>query len=126
VITAHGGDCLARAEVRIGELKATIRLARKLIDGLPEGPINGWKPVKMATQAKIPAGQAYVAIESPRGAVGTYAVCAPPGTSPYRLKLRSPSLHALSCLPYILPGEMVSDAVAILGSVDPIMGEVDR
>lgn len=126
VIVATGGDCRARTEVRLGEMRATIRLARKLLDGIPEGPINGWKPVKMATQAKIVAGQAYVAIESPRGEVGTYAIAAPPGTSPYRLKLRSPSLHALSCLPYVLPGEMVSDAIAILGSIDPIMGEVDR
>ena len=47
-------------------------------------------------------------------------------TCPYRLKIRSPSLHALSAIPYILPGQAVSDAVAILGSLDPIMGEVDR
>ena len=66
-------------------------------------------------------------MESPRGELGTFVVAggdAP--TCPYRLKIRAPSLHALSALPYILPGANVSDAVAILGSLDPIMGEVDR
>jgi NADH-quinone oxidoreductase subunit D len=74
---------------------------------------------------KIPPGQTYAAIETPRGELGGWLVS--DGTQfPYRFKIRPPSLHALSSLPYVLPGHTVSDAVAILGSLDPIMGEVDR
>jgi len=66
-------------------------------------------------------------VESPRGELGTYVIGGGANnTAPYRLKFRAPSLHALSALPYILPGERFSDAIAILGSLDPIMGEVDR
>jgi NADH-quinone oxidoreductase subunit D len=125
VITAQGGDCLARARVRLGEMRESIRLVREMVDAVPEGPINGYRPVKLPVQAKIAPGQTYVAIETPRGELGSYLIS--DGTQfPYRLKLRPPSLHALSALPYIIPGGTVSDAVAILGSMDPIMGEVDR
>jgi NADH-quinone oxidoreductase subunit D len=125
VVTAQGGDCLARARVRLGEMRESVRLVRELVDAIPEGPINGYRPVKLPVQTKIPPGQTYVAIETPRGELGTYLIS--DGTQfPYRLKIRPPSLHALSALPYIVPGGTVSDAVAILGSMDPIMGEVDR
>jgi len=125
VVTAKGGDCLARAQVRLGEMRESVRLVREMVEGVPEGSINSGKPVKLPVQTKIPAGQVYVAIETPRGELGTYLVS--DGTQfPYRLKIRPPSLHALSALPYIIPGGNVSDAVAILGSLDPIMGEVDR
>jgi len=125
VVTAQGGDCLARAQVRVGEMRESIRLVLAMIDGIPEGGINGGKAVKLPVQTKIPVGQTYVGIETPRGELGTWLVA--DGTQfPYRLKIRPPSLHALSALPYILPGQSVSDAVAILGSLDPIMGEVDR
>jgi NADH-quinone oxidoreductase subunit D len=125
VVTALGGDCLARAQVRLGELRESVRLVREMVDAVPEGSINSGKPIKLTVQTKIPPGQVYVAIETPRGELGTYLIS--DGTQfPYRLKIRPPSLHALSALPYIIPGGTVSDAVAILGSVDPIMGEVDR
>jgi NADH-quinone oxidoreductase subunit D len=125
VVTARGGDCLARAQVRLGELRESVRLVRETVDAVPEGSINSGKPIKLTVQTKIPPGQVYVAIETPRGELGTYLIS--DGTQfPYRLKIRPPSLHALSALPYIIPGGTVSDAVAILGSVDPIMGEVDR
>jgi NADH-quinone oxidoreductase subunit D len=125
VVTAQGGDCLARARVRLGEMRESVRLVREMVDALPEGSINGYRPVKLPVQTKIPPGQTYVAIETPRGELGTYLIS--DGTQfPYRLKIRPPSLHALSALPYIVPGATVSDAVAILGSMDPIMGEVDR
>ena len=106
-------------------MRESVRLVREMVDAVPEGSINSGKPVKLPVQTKIPPGQVYVAIETPRGELGTYLVA--DGTQfPYRLKIRPPSLHALSALPYILPGGTVSDAVAILGSLDPIMGEVDR
>ena len=125
VALAQSGDCFARAVVRLAEIKESIRIARAMIDGIPEGPINGGRAIKQPAQAKIPAGQSYTAIETPRGELGTYVI-ADGSPNAYRLKIRPPSLHALSALPYILPGATVSDAVAILGSVDPIMGEVDR
>ncbi|MBE2250784.1 MAG: NADH-quinone oxidoreductase subunit D [Myxococcus sp.] len=125
VATARGGDCYARTEVRVAELVESLRLCRALLDGMPEGPINSGKPTKLPVQTKLPAGQQYVGIETPRGELGTWVI-ADGSQHPYRLKLRPPSLHALSALPYLLPGQTVSDAIAILGSLDPIMGEVDR
>jgi len=125
VVTATGGDCLARAKVRLGEMRESIRLIREMVDNIPAGAINSGKPIKVPLQTKIPPGQTYVAIETPRGELGTYVI-SDGSQFPYRLKIRPPSLHALSALPYILPGATVSDAVAILGSLDPIMGEVDR
>ncbi len=127
VVTRTAGDCLARAQVRFDELRESIRLARAALDGMPEGPISGYKAIRQPTQVKVTAGQVYVGIETPRGELGTFVMGGgEPPTAPYRLKIRPPSLHALSALPYILPGATVSDAVAILGSLDPIMGEVDR
>lgn len=124
--TAQGGDCYARTVVRMAEVRESLRLVRALVQALPEGPLSSVKPAKNVNHTKIPTGQAYVAVEGPRGEVGAYVIAAAPGTSPYRFKIRAPSLHALSALPYILPGHVVADAVAILGSLDPIMGEVDR
>jgi NADH-quinone oxidoreductase subunit D len=124
-VVEDGGDCLARAKVRIREMRESVRLVTSMVDGVPEGPINGGKAIKLPVQYKIPPGQTYAAIETPRGELGTYLI-SDGSQFPYRLKIRPPSLHALSALPYVLPGCTVSDAVAILGSLDPIMGEVDR
>lgn len=128
VATATAGDCQARAQVRVAELRESIRLVREGLAGLPEGGINGGKPIKMPQQFKTMSGQAYVGIDTPRGELGTFVVAGggDKGTAPYRCKIRAPSLHALSALPWILPGHTVSDVVVILGSLDPIMGEVDR
>ena len=128
VMTETAGDCQARSLVRIREIRESIRIVRELIDNVPEGPICGHKPIKIVSQDRAQSGQAYACLESPRGELGTFVIGggANKGASPYRLKIRSPSLHAVSCLPYVLPGHTVSDAVAILGSVDPIIGEVDR
>jgi NADH-quinone oxidoreductase subunit D len=127
VVVRGGGDCLARAEVRFAEMRESIRLVRAALDGMPEGPICGYKPIRQPTMAKATAGQVYASLESPRGELGTFVVAGgDTPTSPYRLKIRAPSIHALSAVPYIVPGHTVSDAVAILGSLDPIMGEVDR
>ena len=128
VFTEKAGDCQARTLIRVREIRESIRIVRALIDGVPEGPICGHRPIKIAAQDRAAGGQAYTALESPRGELGTYVIGggANKGASPYRLKIRPPSLHAAACLPYVRPGHTVSDAIAILGSVDPIMGEVDR
>ena len=122
------GDCMARYRVRVAELRESIRIVRLLIDNVPEGPISGGRPIKQPGQFQAKAGQVYVALETPRGELGTYLIAGggKMGDTPYRLKIRPPSLHALSCVPYVFPGHSLSDAVAILGSLDPIMGEVDR
>ncbi|MCC7385773.1 MAG: NADH-quinone oxidoreductase subunit D [Deltaproteobacteria bacterium] len=128
VFVESAGDCWARYKVRVQEMQESIRIARMLIDSVPAGPLCSMKPIRMVSAHKIASGQAYVAIETPRGELGTYLIGGGDnkGTSPYRLKIRPPSLHALAVVPYIFPGHTLSDAVAILGSLDPIMGEVDR
>ena len=128
VFVEDAGDCWARFKVRVQEMRESIRVARTLVDNLPAGPICSTKPLKMVGQHKLPSGQVYVGIETPRGELGTWLIGggANKGSSPYRLKIRPPSLHALSVIPYLLPGSTLSDAIAILGSLDPVMGEVDR
>jgi NADH-quinone oxidoreductase subunit D len=122
------GDCLARTTVRILEMRESIRIVREIIGSVPEGPILGMKPGKSPSHIKIGPGQHYRCLESPRGELGTYLIGGGKNrnASAYRLKIRSPSLHAAACIPYIFPGHTVSDAIAILGTLDPIMGEVDR
>lgn len=119
------GDCFARYEVRMAELRESVRLVLELVDNIPEGPIAALKPVKLPTAYKGKAGIGYAAIEGPRGELGTHVIA--DGTDkPYRCKIRSPSYHAVSLIPYLAPGANVSDIVVTLGSLDPIMGEVDR
>lgn len=121
------GDCYARASLRILEMRESIRLARLFLDGLPEGPISATKPIAGPASVRIPKGQVYVGVEGPRGELGTYLIAGGErGTAAYRLKIRPPSLHSLAAIPYLLPGNLLSDVIAILGSLDPIMGEVDR
>jgi len=74
---------------------------------------------------KVPEGETYVAVESPRGELGCYLV-ADGGAKPYRLHIRGPSFVNLQSLPVMLRGGLVADAVAVISSVDPVMGEVDR
>ncbi len=128
VFTENAGDCFARTLVRLNEMRESIRIVREIVDSVPEGPILGIKPGKSPSHIKIDAGQRYVCLESPRGELGSYVIGGGKnrGSSAYRLKIRSPSLHAVSCIPYLFPGHTVSDAIAILGTLDPIMGEVDR
>lgn len=120
-----GGDVYARYLVRMAELRESIRLVLDLIDGIPEGPIGSLKPVKLPGAYKPKAGQAYVAVEGPRGELGTWVIS--DGTeNPYRCKIRPPSYHAMSLIPYLAPGNNLSDIIVTLGSLDPILGEVDR
>lgn len=128
VAVEEAGDCVARGKVRLAEMRESIRIVRELIGSVPEGPLSGMKPTKTPVQVKIPKGQGYACLESPRGELGTYLIGGGgnKNASPYRLKIRPPSQYAVSCLPYILPGHTVSDAIVILGSCDPIIGEVDR
>ena len=119
------GDCEARYLVRMIEFRQSIRIVRQALDGLPEGPISSRPGVKSLAQVKVPKGEAYARVEGPRGEVGCYLVS--DGTNkPYRMKWRGASFSNLAVLPHILPGTSVADVVAIMGSVDPVFGEVDR
>ncbi len=130
VATDPGGDCFSRYVVRVDEMRESIRIATELLAGVPEGPICSLKPVKLPGAVKAKHGQGvYSSIESPRGELGTFVVgntVRRQSAIPYRCKIRSPSMHLLQLLPYICPGNNISDIIVTLGSLDPIMGEVDR
>lgn len=119
------GDCYARYRVRMAEFRESIRLVRLALEGLPEGPISSRPGVKSVGQVRVPKGEGYMRVEGPRGEVGCYLV-ADGSAKPYRLKWRGASFSNLSILPHVLPGHKVADVVAIMGSVDPVFGEVDR
>ena len=119
------GDCYARYKVRMVEFRESIRIVRQILDGLPEGPISSRPGVKAVAQVRVPKGEMYARVEGPRGEVGCYLV-GDGGPRPYRMKWRGASFSNLAVLPHIIPGHSVADVVAIMGSVDPVFGEVDR
>jgi len=146
VAIGSAGDCYDRYLVRIEEMRQSVRILRQVIEHLPSGPINAvdWKnvlPPKARVMTKMeelihhfivvtegidaPAGEVYFAAENPKGELGFY-INSKGGGVPHRLKIRAPSFVNLSILPELLPGSMMSDVVAILGSLDFVMGECDR
>lgn len=121
VVTRSSCDCLGRYLVRIEEMRQSIRIIQQCLDQLPEGEVRA----KVGRVVKPPAGEAYGRVESPRGEFGCYVV-SDGGTSPLRVRLRAPSFFHLAVLPRMLKGWKVGDVVAILGSIDIVLGEVDR
>jgi NADH-quinone oxidoreductase subunit D len=119
------GDCFARYRVRMVEFRESLKIVRQVLDGLPEGPISSRPGLKSVAQVRIPKGEYYARVEGARGEVGCYLV-ADGSAKPYRMKWRGASFSNLAVLPYIIPGHKVADVVAIMGSVDPVFGEVDR
>ena len=107
------------------QFRESVKIVRQVLDGLPEGPISSRPGVKSVGQVRIPKGEGYTRVEGARGEVGCYVV-ADGGPKPYRLKWRGASFSNLAVLPHIIPGHKVADVVAIMGSVDPVFGEVDR
>jgi len=140
------GDVYARYLVRIQEIRESMRIVHQAMEGMPEGPIRAERKgvilperEKMKTEMealiyhfkivtegfRVPAGEVYQAVESPRGEMGYYVVS--DGTShPYRVKVRSPSFANLQALPKMAEGRMVADLVACIGSIDIVLGEIDR
>ncbi len=116
------GDSFDRYSVRIAEMRESARLVSAALDALPDGPfVNPDVPRAL----KPPAGTAFRRIESPRGELGVLVVS--DGTAqPWRLKIRSPAFSNLHVAPSVLGGCRVGDVVAIMGSVDVVMGEIDR
>jgi NADH-quinone oxidoreductase subunit D len=119
------GDCFARYRVRMVEFRESIKIVRQALNGLPEGPISSRPGVKSVGQVRVAKGEGYTRVEGARGEIGCYLV-ADGGAKPYRLKWRGASFCNLAVLPHIIPGHKVADVVAIMGSVDPVFGEVDR
>ncbi len=115
------GDCYARYKVRIQEIWESIRLCRVAIDKLPGGAISTRTPIAF----RPPRGETYFAIESSKGELGVYFI-SDGSEYPWRAKLRGPSFVNLQILPELLRGHKMSDVVAIIGSLDIVLGEVDR
>ena len=140
------GDCYDRYLVRMEEMRQSVRILRQCLDQLPDGPVNipdgkTVLPPKdqvltrmeelihhfiLVTQGiNAPPGEVYFGAENPKGELGFY-INSKGGGTPHRLKIRAPSFVNLSVLPHLIPGHMMSDTVAILGSLDFVMGECDR
>ena len=115
------GDCWNRYKVRMDEMKEAVRIIRQILDqGLPDGPV-----MADLKAVRPPKGEIFFRSEAPRGELGFYIVS--DGTpKPVRLKARSPCFSALSVLQELSRGLMVADIIAIIGSIDIVMGEVDR
>lgn len=144
--TGTVGDCYDRYLVRIAEMRESLKICRQALDRVPDGPVHtsdrkvmpppreelahSMEAVihhfKLWTEGiRPPAGEAYVGVESPRGELGFYVVSDGTGR-PVRVHERAPSFANLQALPTLLQGGLVADVVACIGTIDPIMGEVDR
>ncbi|OYW77903.1 MAG: NADH-quinone oxidoreductase subunit D [Verrucomicrobia bacterium 12-59-8] len=140
------GDCYDRYLVRMEEMRQSVRILKQVFATLPEGPINvadakGLLPKKEKVLMKMeelihhfiistqgidaPAGEVYFAAENPKGELGFY-INSTGGGVPHRLKIRAPSFLNLSIISKLIPGHMLSDIPAVLGSLDFVMGECDR
>jgi NADH-quinone oxidoreductase subunit D len=115
------GDCWDRSWVRMVEMMESIRIVRWCLEHIEEGPVLGEIPKTL----KVPPGEAYVGIENPRGELGHYVV-SDGGKVAVRVRVRGPSFCNLAVLEDILPGALVGDAIAIIGSTDIVVGETDR
>ena len=146
VVVGRYGDAFDRYAIRLNEMRESIRLIRQIVDLIPGGDyrVQDKKVTpppraridesmealihhfKLFTEGfKVPAGETYVAVESPRGEMGGYLV-SDGSAKPYRFHMRDPSFVNLQTLPVMLRGGFVADAVAVISSVDPVMGGVDR
>jgi NADH-quinone oxidoreductase subunit D len=140
------GDVWARYLVRLVEMRESVKIIQQALDGMPEGPVKADAPhvvlpdrEKMKTQMEalihhfkivtegfvVPAGEVYQGIESPRGQMGYYVVS--DGTAkPYRVHMRNPSFATLQAIETMCKGRMLADVVAVIGSIDIVLGEIDR
>jgi len=121
VVTQSTCDCLGRYLVRTGEIRESLKIVEQALDMLPQGEYTAKAPRAL----KPPAGEVFVRIESSRGDLGVYLV-SDGSTNPYRLHWRPPSFINLAAVGQLVRGWKVADTVAILGSLDIILGEVDR
>jgi NADH-quinone oxidoreductase subunit D len=120
--TQQEGDCFARSLVRMEEMLQSIRIVEQAVKGIPEGPFMAAKVPKRIRPAE---GEYYFCVESARGNFGMYIV-SDGSDIPFRHKLRTPSFANMATMPDVMRGELLSDAVAILGSIDIVVPEIDR
>jgi NADH-quinone oxidoreductase subunit D len=146
VITHEGGDCLSRFYVRVDEMLESAKIVRQALDKIPRGEIHANKPKKVLPRKEgvytrmeemihdfmlvnfgidPPPGEIYFAAENPKGELGFY-ICSRGGGVPWRLKIRSPSFINIQSIPLMVKNVMISDVVAVIGSIDPVMGEADK
>jgi NADH-quinone oxidoreductase subunit D len=146
VVVGTHGDSYDRYAIRLAEIRESMRIVHQILDAMPMGDyrVQDKKVTpppraridesmealihhfKLFTEGmKVPAGETYVAVESPRGELGCYLV-SDGSAKPYRMRIRGPSFFNLQSLPHMMRDGLVADAVANISSVDPIMGEVDR
>jgi len=121
IAVEQGCDSLARYLVRMEEMRQSLRIIEQALDQLPEGPVMA----KVPRVFKPPAGEAFVRTEAPRGDFGVYLV-SDGSTKPARVRFHSPCFRNVAALPYLLKGWKVADVVAILGTLDIVLGEIDR
>jgi len=115
------GDCWDRVYVRVMEMIESIKIVRWCLDSIAPGPVIADVPKTL----RVPPGEAYVGIENPRGELGHYVV-SDGGKIAIRVRVRGPSFTNLAVLEAIMPGALLADAVAIIGSTDIVVGETDR
>ena len=146
VIVGQYGDAYDRYSIRFNEIRESMRIVYQILDRMPSGDfrIQNKKVTpppraridesmealihhfKIFTEGfKVPEGEVYVAIESPRGEIGCYIV-SDGSSNPYRMHVRAPSFVNIQTMPHMMRGGLVADAVAVISSVDPVLGEVDR
>lgn len=146
VPTYTEGDCLARYFIRIDEMRESAKIVRQVMEKMPQGEVLANRPKSVLPKKSEvytrmeelihdfmlvnfginpPVGEIYHAIEGSKGELGFYFVSQGEGR-PWKCKIRSPSFCNLQALPHLIKGHMISDVVAIIGSIDPIMGEADK
>ncbi len=121
VPVGRNGDCYDRFLVRMAEVKESLRILNQVVDNIPAGPWRTELPLHLRPEP----GEAYARVESPRGELGFYLV-SDGGPSPYRFHCRPPSLINLSALKEMTVGGTLADAIVTLGSIDIVVGEIDR
>ncbi|MBA2315929.1 MAG: NADH-quinone oxidoreductase subunit D [Chloroflexi bacterium] len=119
--TRAEGDCLARYLLRLDEIKQSLRIIDQCLDRMPDGPIMA----KLPRLLRPRPGRAYAAVEGPRGQYAAYAIS--DGTDqPFRLRIHDPSFIHLQSVGLLVPGHLIADTIAVMASLDPIMGGVDK
>lgn len=120
-IVETGNDCFSRYMVRVKELRQSLSIIEQLIDNIPEGDFQA----KTKAVLKLPKGEFYSRVETARGEFGVYIV-SEGGTTPYRIKFRSPGFSNLSALDHLCRGQKIGDLIAIMGSLDLVIPDIDR
>ena len=119
--TRDAGDSYARYLLRVDEIRESIRIIDQVLHEMPDGPIMA----KIPRMIRIPPGRAFISVESPRGQYSCYAM-SDGSDQPFRLRIHDPSYFTLQAVNHLMPGQLIADSMAIMASLDPVMGGVDK